>query len=37
MTDKQLNLSEINPQELLEQILAVGKGLVKQTSSISLS
>jgi len=30
MTDKQLNLSEINPQELLEQILAAGKGLVKQ-------
>ena len=30
MTDKQLNLVDINPQELLEQILATGKGLVKQ-------
>jgi len=30
MTDKQLNLSDINPQELLEQILSAGKGLVKQ-------
>ncbi|WP_026941910.1 DUF533 domain-containing protein [Hellea balneolensis] len=30
MTDKQLNLSEINAQELLEQILAAGKDLVKQ-------
>ena len=30
MTEKSLNLSEINPQELLEQILAAGKDLVKQ-------
>ena len=30
MTDNTMNLSDINPQELLEQILAAGKDLVKQ-------
>ena len=33
MTDTQLNLSDINPQELLEKILATGKDLVKQGKS----
>ena len=30
MTNTQMNLSDLNPQELLEQILATGKDLVKQ-------
>ena len=33
MTDKQLNLAEINPQDLLEQILAAGKELVKKNQA----
>ena len=33
MTNTQMNLSDINPQELLEKILATGKDLVKQGKS----